>query len=120
MKDIDIYTTYKVIEKIKDTYKSYDSDADDWFKTDYYMNEFELDGLTLINKIIEKMEYDFMSITFDVDNNTFKIKVETFNHNDGTGCDYEYYIQKSDNTEKKEILNIKGHIRKDKILDIIK
>lgn len=95
MNNIDIFTKYKVVEKIKDTYKSYDSDADDYFKTDYYVNNLEIDGLTLLNKIIEKTKYDFINITFDTNvKDTLRIMIETFNANDGTGCNFEYFIEK--------------------------
>ena len=41
---IDIFSRYKVVETILDCYKTYDSDADDWFKNDSYVNDYELNA----------------------------------------------------------------------------
>lgn len=104
MNNIDIFTNYKVIEEIKDIYKTYDSDADDYFKTDYYINKYELDGPNLLNKIFEKIKHDdFINITFDTRvKDTFRIKIETFEASDGTGCGYEYFIKKLNKTWERE------------------
>ena len=102
MFNINIYQKYKVLEIIKDCYKSYDSCADDWFKNDQYTNEYELNGVDLINKINQKLTMvDFND--FQINNegnvidgvcfNTLILIINTFEPSDGTGTEYKYYIR---------------------------
>ena len=93
---IDIFSRYKVVETILDCYKTYDSDADDWFKNDSYVNDYELNAIDLINKINQKLNLselcDF-NINTSVDNH-LKLEIHTFNPSDGTGTDYIYIIER--------------------------
>ena len=98
MFSIDIYSEYKVVETILDSYKSYDSDDDDWFKHDSYVNEYTLNAIELINKINQKLNL-FLSELCDFNINTtidkhLKLEIQTFNPSDGTGTDYIYIIKK--------------------------
>ena len=102
MFNINIYQKYNVLEIIKDCYKSYDSCADDWFKIDEYTNEYELNGIDLINKINQKLTMQDFS-DFQINNegnvingecfNTLILIINTFNPSDGTGTEFKYYIR---------------------------
>lgn len=102
MFNINIYQTYKISEIIKPCYKSYDSDDDNWFKNDEYSDEYELNGVNLINKIVKKLTMkDFSDCEI---NNTLNVvdkkvqeilnlRISIFNPMDGTGTEYIYYIK---------------------------
>ena len=102
MFNINIYQKYKVLEIIKDCYKSYDSCDDNWFKDDEYTNEYELNGIDLINKINQKLTMQDFS-DFQINNegnvingecfNTLILIINTFNPSDGTGTEFKYYIR---------------------------
>ena len=98
MFNINIYQKYKVLEIIKD----YDSCDDNWFKNDQYTNEYELNGVDLINKISQKLTMaDFND--FQINNegnvidgvcfNTLILIINTLEPSDGTGTEYKYYIR---------------------------
>lgn len=98
MFSIDIFSEYEIVETINDCYKSYDSDADDWFKHDSYVNEYTLNAIDLINHINQKLNVNLselcdFKINTTIDNH-LKLEIQTFNPSDGTGTDYIYIIKR--------------------------
>ena len=103
MFSIDIYSEYEVVETILHNYKSYDSDADDWFKHDSYVNEYTLNAINLINKINQILNTNLselcdFKINTTIDNH-LKLEIQTFNPSDETGTDYIYIIKKLNESE---------------------
>lgn len=98
MFSIDIFSEYEVVETINDCYKSYDSDADDWFKHDSYVNEYTLNAIDLINHITQKLNVNLSELCdFKINttiDNYLKLEIQTFNPSDGTGTDYIYIIKR--------------------------
>lgn len=96
--NIDVFSRYKVIEIINDTYKSYDSDDDNWFKNDEYKNELELDGIEIINRIIRLLDKpDFIDITISsgIDNHIV-IDIQHFDALSGEGTEWRYIIERKE------------------------
>ena len=103
MFNIDVFSEYEVVETINECYKSYDSDADVWFKHDSYVNEYTLNAIDLINHINQKLNVNLselcnFKINTTIDNH-LKLEIQTFNPSDGTGTDYIYIIKKLNESE---------------------
>lgn len=102
---ISIYSKYEVTKYVKSTYKSYDSDADDYFKTDKFRDFTEMDGGSLTNFISKKLNDSyFQDVSIYVINPTrIRLDITHFNPSDGEGDNIIYIIQElEDNKNEKE------------------
>lgn len=100
--NINIYSKYKATLLINTSYKSYDSDAEDYWKEDKYINDLELDGGSLINKIVKSLDSKYF---LDVDiiefpEGTLRIKIRTFDPTHGDGDEIIYIIRELKKEEK--------------------
>ena len=92
---IDIYSKYQVKESINACYKSYDSDADDFFKKDTWGNEYEICGGKLIDMLIKRIsDIHFSDITIKPIENELSIIINTFDPLNGDGDEYVYIIKR--------------------------
>lgn len=85
--NINIYSKYKVTRYARSTYKSYDSDADDFWKDDNFSEELELFGGRVADLIGTTLCLsDFQDITIDLlDKGTLKLEINRFNPSSGEG-----------------------------------
>lgn len=83
--NINIYSNYKVTRYVHSNYKSYDSDADDFWKEDKFSQELELDGRYITDLIGNTLCLsDFQDISIDLlDKDTLKLKITRFNPSNG-------------------------------------
>jgi hypothetical protein len=94
--NINIYSKYKVTSLINTNYRSYDSDADDYWKEDNYVNNLEIDGGSLINEIVQRLNDDYVqdiNITI-LQKGGIKIEINTFDPSNGEGDDFVYIIRR--------------------------
>lgn len=83
--NINIYSKYRVTKHVRSNYKSYDSDADDFWKEDSSVQELELDGGRIADLIGNTLCLsDFQDISIDLlDKDTLKLKITRFNPSNG-------------------------------------
>lgn len=93
--NINIYSRYKVTRYVHSNYKSYDSDADDFWKEDKFVEELELDGGRVADLIGTTLCLsDFQDISIDLlDESTLKLEITRFNPSSGEGDDFTYIIK---------------------------
>ena len=93
--NINIYSKYRVTKHIRSNYKSYDSDADDFWKEDKFSQELELDGGKVIEMIAQELKSSyFQDVSIDLlEINTIKIQINTFDPSSGEGDDFTYIIK---------------------------
>lgn len=93
--NIDIYSKYKVTRYVHSNYKSYDSDADDFWKEDKFVEELELDGERIADLIGTTLCLsDFQDISIDLlDKDTLKLEITRFNPSSGEGDMFKYIIR---------------------------
>lgn len=104
--NINIYSKYKVTRYVHSNYKSYDSDADDFWKEDRFSQELELDGGKVIEMIAQELNSSYFQDVFIdlLEINTIKVQINTFDPSSGEGDDFTYIIKEmreEDNNEKK-------------------
>lgn len=85
--NINIYGKYKITRHVRSNYKSYDSDADDFWKEDNFSEELELDGGRVVDLIDNTLRLsDFQDITIDLlDKGTLKLEIHRFDPSSGEG-----------------------------------
>lgn len=90
--NIDIYSKYKVTRYVHSNYKSYDSDADDFWKEDKFFEELELDGGKLIEVIAQELKSSYLQDIFIdlLEIGTMKIIINTFDPSSGEGDMFIY------------------------------
>ena len=95
MFNINIYSKYIVVENIITNYKSYDSDSEDWWKEDRFVNEYIIDGDKLIEILVGKLIHsDFSDLTVNTSVHDYlKLEINTFDPMNGDGDNYIYYIK---------------------------
>lgn len=93
--NINIYNKYRVTRYVRSNYKSYDSDADDFWKEDNFSEELELDGGKVIDVITQELNASYLQdISIDLlEINTIKVQINTFDPSSGTGDDFTYIIR---------------------------
>ena len=93
--NINIYSKYRVTKHVRSNYKSYDSDADDFWKEDNFSEELELDGGKVIELIAQKLnESYFQDVFIDLlEIGTMKVKINIFNPSSGEGDEFTYIIR---------------------------
>ena len=93
--NINIYSRYKVTRYVHSNYNSYDSDADDFWKEDKFVEELELDGGRVADLIGTTLCLsDFQDISIDLlDESTLKLEITRFNPSSGEGDDFTYIIK---------------------------
>lgn len=96
MFNINIYSKYRVVEDITTNYKTYDSDSEDWWKEDRFVNEYIIDGGELKDKLIGKLiGSDFSDLTIiTIIKDYLKVEINTFDPMNGDGDNYIYYIKR--------------------------
>jgi hypothetical protein len=104
--NINIYSKYRVTKHVHSNYRSYDSDADDFWKEDKFSQELELDGGRIADLISNTLRLsDFQDITIDLlDKDTLKLKITRFNPLNGESDIVMCMIREmreEDNNEKK-------------------
>lgn len=93
--NINIYSKYKVTKHVRSNYKSYDSDADDFWKEDEFSQELELDGgclADLIGNTLCLSNFQDISINL-LDESTLKLEITRFNPSSGEGDSFTYIIE---------------------------
>lgn len=85
--NINIYSKYRVTRHVHSNYKSYDSDADDFWKEDKFSEELELDGGHVADLIGNTLCLsNFQDISIDLlDKDTLKLEITRFNPSNGEG-----------------------------------
>lgn len=85
--NINIYSKYRVTKHVRSNYKSYDSDADDFWKEDKFFEELELDGGRVADLIGTTLCLpDFQDITIDLlGKDTLKLEITRFDPSNGEG-----------------------------------
>ena len=93
--NINIYSKYRVTKHVRSNYKSYDSDADDFWKEDNFSEELELDGWKVIELIAQKLnESYFQDVFIDLlEIGVMKVKINIFDHSSGEGDESTYIIR---------------------------
>lgn len=93
--NINIYSKYKVTRYVHSNYKSYDSDADDFWKEDKSVEELELDGGKVIEVIAQELKSSYLQdVSIDLlEINTIKVQINTFDPSSGEGDDFTYIIR---------------------------
>lgn len=93
--NIDIYSKYKVTRYVHSNYKSYDSDSDDFWKEDKFVEELELDGGKLIEVIAQELKSSYLQDVFIdlLEMGTMKIIINTFDPSSGEGDMFKYIIR---------------------------
>ena len=93
--NINIYSKYRVTKHVRSNYKSYDSDADDFWKEDNFSEELELDGGKVIELIAQKLnESYFQDVFIDLlEIGTMEVKINIFNPSSGEGDEFTYIIR---------------------------
>ena len=93
--NINIYGKYKIIRHVRSNYKSYDSDADDFWKEDNFSEELELDGGRVVELIDNTLRLsDFQDISIDLlDKDTLKLEITRFNPSSGEDGVFKYIIR---------------------------
>lgn len=93
--NINIYSKYRVTKHVHSNYKSYDSDADDFWKEDNFSEELELDGGKVIELIAQKLnESYFQDVFIDLlEIGTMKVKINIFDPSSGEGDEFTYIIR---------------------------
>lgn len=96
MFEIDIYSDYEVVEQINSCYESYDSDADDWFRHDHYVNDYTINGGKLIDMLVKglkNVDFSDLHINTKIKDN-LKIEINTFDPLSGESTEYTYFIKR--------------------------
>lgn len=93
--NINIYGKYRVTKHVRSNYKSYDSDADDFWKEDNFSEELELDGGKVIELIAQKLnESYFQDVFIDLlEIDAMKVKINIFDPSSGEGDESTYIIR---------------------------
>lgn len=93
--NIDIYSKYKVTRYVHSNYRSYDSDADDFWKEDKFVEELELDGGKVIAVIAQESNSSYFQDVFIdlLEINTIKVQINTFDPSSGEGDSFAYIIR---------------------------
>lgn len=93
--NINIYSKYRVTKHVRSNYKSYDSDADDFWKEDNFSEELELDGGKVIELIAQKLnESYFQDVFIDLlEIDAMKVKINIFDPSSGEGDESTYIIR---------------------------
>lgn len=93
--NINIYSKYKVTRYVHSNYKSYDSNADDFWKEDKFVKELELDGGKVIEIIAQELKSSYLQdVSIDLlEMGAIKIIINTFDPSSGEGDMFEYIIR---------------------------
>lgn len=93
--NINIYSKYKVTRYVHSNYKSYDSDADDFWKEDNFFEELELDGGKVIEVIAQELKSSYLQDVFIdlLEMGAMKVEINTFNPLSGEGDMFKYIIK---------------------------
>ena len=93
--NINIYSKYKVTKHVRSNYKSYDSDADDFWKEDNFSEELELDGGKVIEMIAQELNSSYFQDVFIdlLEIGSMKVKINIFNSSSGEGDEFTYIIR---------------------------
>ena len=106
--NINIYSKYRVTRHVRSTYKSYDSDADDFWKEDKFVEELELDGGKVIELVAQKLnESYFQDVFIDLlEIGTMKVKITIFDPSSGEGDEFTYIIREMKEGDKNGVSDI--------------
>lgn len=93
--NINIYNKYRVTRYVRSNYKSYDSDADDFWKEDNFSEELELDGGKVIDVITQELNASYLQdISINLlDIGAMKVEINTFDPSSGEGDNFAYIIR---------------------------
>lgn len=105
MFNINIYSNYKVTKEVNSSYKSYDSDSDDWFKNDTFDMEMVLTGAELIENISKLLlDKDFSDFNITISSSiSMELLINHFDPTDGTGAEYKYSIEYVADYDKEQL-----------------